>query len=138
MKNLGRVAVLILWAALLSGCAGPNSPLVAKACRADISQNRCVAVVAIAQVQLGLHWPITALRRSWDNCGVTRCGPTDDLDQGWVVFEFMFGEPLRVHVRSQRQADGVGFVLVAADPEKVPESGGPPPPEIVQVPIPGR
>jgi hypothetical protein len=119
--------LLALALATLAGCGAapsPQDPLVVRACAGadELSKDSCPRIVTTALDRLGsMHAPIEDVRRADARCLPTeRCAARGVNDLGVVVVWFSLGEPAMVRVTSERQPDGVGFHLVAGDPEAIP------------------
>ena len=123
-----RTFAVALLAVALTGCistATPSDPRVVEACadEGEISGAACGRVVATAINALGpIYWPITRAERTLicpPNAPGADC-VFEGTEHGTVVLWFSFGDPVMIVVRSERQPDGSGFMLVPDDPVAVP------------------
>lgn len=118
-------AALVIAACVLGACTPTSKSLDGQAMvgPCDRGPEQCLQAVALAEARLGaLHWPISSVNYRLGLCGPgMRCAEVDEREHGWVIFTFWIGDPVMINVRSERQADGEGFELVAHDPEPVPD-----------------
>jgi hypothetical protein len=128
---LAALVVVLLFAACgsatsqTSGAPGDGASSGDPCAHLGEFHGRCEEAIAIANARLGwLHWPITSTEIRDALCGPNmRCAML--LVPGvrsWVIFQFMVGGPVMVHVHLQEQnGEAVGDVLVADAPEPLPE-----------------
>src|SRR5512132_668370 len=121
MIRAAGVFVVVAATTLIAGCGGTQG-LTDPAAVCATGGSMCEKAVEVATARLGgVHVPVTAVHWNLGLCGEgMRCGEGDATDFGWVIFQFMFGDPVMLHVHSVRQADGEGMELVADPPASVP------------------
>ena len=125
----------IALALVLAGCGGasaaadgpdPNGPCpppdVEIRGAFDID-GRCRQLLAAADARLGvLHWPVTEVDVRWTICPPNaRCAAFVQFGQAWVIYRFIAGDPVMIHVGPRFENDMMVEEVVADAPEPLPE-----------------
>ena len=81
----------------------------------------CSRAIEIANSRLGLvHWPVGSIEFRRSMCPPNaRCAL--GLHEGWVVYEFWFGDPLMIRVGAVFVGDVMTREFVAGEPEPLPD-----------------
>jgi hypothetical protein len=121
--NRRRLIALVVATLLVAGCGVGMADARGGPCdRAGEPNDICVQAVALAETQLGwLHAPITGVTFRGSLCPPNaRCAPALG-GQGWVIFEFIAGDPVMVYVGPPDPVDDQSLDLVARPGEPPPE-----------------
>jgi hypothetical protein len=84
---------------------------------------QCRRLLAAADARLGvLHWPVSRVSVRWTICPPNaRCAMVVQFGQAWVIYEFVAGDPVMIHVGPRFVEDVVVEELFANAPEPLPD-----------------